>query len=309
MRRHPLGWNAYRLLRKAVKATGITQLPVGGTALRNRLREIDTWFILKRFASQPDPTIHLRGFRMYVAENLGAEWGGDAGSLLALLTDRYEEGTTELFERVLRPGHVVFDVGAHVGYYTLLAARLVGPQGRVYAFEPDPHNFELLQRNIVLNRYRNVVAVPKAVTDRSGTVPLFHSDGDSGMHSLHEDRWSKGSSLLVAATRLDEFVEAEGWPPISVIKMDIEGAEPLAFMGMREVIRRNDTLKLIAELNPARLRSNGSSPEQFLHQLAECGFIVRFIAKRQLKPVAELPSRLAKIQGAGSVNLFCETPR
>jgi precorrin-6B methylase 2 len=80
----------------------------------------------------------------------------------------YEPMTTLAFHTLVQPGDRVVDVGAHVGYFTLLAARLCGPNGRVFAFEPHPDNFRLLERNIRENGAENVTAVRKAVADRAG---------------------------------------------------------------------------------------------------------------------------------------------
>jgi len=129
-----------------------------------------------------------------------------------LLADRYEEGTTLLFKRTLQPGWVVADVGAHVGYYTLLAAQIVGSEGRVFSFEPDPTNFSLLRRNIELNRLRNVVAVPKAVADRDMRLKLFQDPQGNDRHSICLSSYAckHGTSIEVEAITLDEFFESQG---------------------------------------------------------------------------------------------------
>ena len=90
-----------------------------------------------------------------------------------LVRGAWEPFETELFEQALAPGMVVFCLGAHIGYYALLAARRVGPRGRVYAFEPSPENFRLLVKNVEANGYRNVIPVPKAVSNVTGRATLY----------------------------------------------------------------------------------------------------------------------------------------
>jgi tRNA G37 N-methylase Trm5 len=92
---------------------------------------------------------------------------------LQMVNGAWERDTVRLFERILRAGDVVVDIGAHVGYFTLIAARSVGPEGRVYAFEPDPENYALLVRNIELNGYQNIMPIQKAVWN---LTDLFRSE-------------------------------------------------------------------------------------------------------------------------------------
>ena len=94
----------------------------------------------------------------------------------------YERTATGIVQREINEGDVVLDIGANIGYYTLLAARLVGPTGQVIAFEPDQTNFALLRKNVEANGYRNVVLVNKAVSDHNGTAELFLNDANPGDH-------------------------------------------------------------------------------------------------------------------------------
>lgn len=109
----------------------------------------------------------------------------DAQDILNLsINGIYEPLETEVVGREVSAGDVVVDIGAHIGYYTLMLARIVGPCGKVYAFEPDPENFTLLQRNVKENGYRNVVLLQKAVSDRNGSATLYLSDDNSGDHDF-----------------------------------------------------------------------------------------------------------------------------
>jgi FkbM family methyltransferase len=215
----------------------------------------------------------------------------------------YEPGTTKLFELMLRPGMTVVDVGAHVGYYTLLAARLVGDQGRVYAFEPHPDTFKVLCQNVKINRLSNVVAIPKAVDDTIGRKRLFLAHGSSGLHSLYARGLVSPYSIWVDTTTLDAFFAEEGWPPIDLIKMDIEGGEPAALRGMAQLLTRCPTLKLIVEYSPERLKAAGVQPEAFLRQLNTLGF--RLFVVMDDGGLVPADHGVA-VQGREYVNLFCE---
>ncbi len=228
-----------------------------------------------------------------------------------MLTGEYERQTVRLFERLIRKGMIVFDVGAHVGYYTLRAAKLVGPEGRVYAFEPEPENYAILQKNIALNGYRNATLVQKAVTDRSGKVMLFLSGQGNDRHSIHANprRLWREPSTEVATISLDDFMVAEGWPRVDLIKIDIEGAEPLAIQGMCQLLSRSDDLKLIVEFSPESLQAGGFAPSEFLERLAALGFKLRSAeADGVLKPLepAEFTSFISRVADEGVRNLLCE---
>ena len=96
----------------------------------------------------------------------------------------WEPAETALIRSQLKPGDTFIDVGANFGYYTVLASKLVGPTGRVIAFEPDPRSFQLLERNVARNGCTNVVLEQKALADKPGTLTLHVSDSNRGAHSV-----------------------------------------------------------------------------------------------------------------------------
>lgn len=151
----------------------------------------------------------------------------------------YERELQQLVVRTVRPGQVVWDVGANVGFFTLLAATLAGPQGRVVAIEPLPRNLGLLRRHLALNRIGNVSIVPQAVADAPGTA-RFDAGPSPSMGLL---RASGGTEVRV--TTIDELV-AGGMPPPHVVKMDIEGAESRAIAGAAQTLRRHRPVLLLS---------------------------------------------------------------
>jgi len=218
---------------------------------------------------------------------------------IAMLGGSYERETGVLLREIVKPGMTVVDIGAHIGYFTRLLSKAVGPGGRVFAFEPEPENFSLLYLN-TKNR-PNVRPIQAATSDRSGTAFLHVVSGSTGCHSLVG---VSGIPLEVSAVSLDEFITKERVPSISVIKMDIEGAEPLALKGMSELLREG-RCALVMEFNPEALRTGGTAPENFLASLEERGFAVSAILPRGLEPLsAQDPNWNMILEGNASVNIY-----
>jgi len=212
---------------------------------------------------------------------------------------------TELCKRELRPGMRVLDVGANIGYFTLLFARLVGPAGHVYAFEPEPRNLELLQRNVARNGYTNVTAVPKAVSCVSGSQRLYKSPDNLGDHRLAHGMIGR-EWVDVSVVALDEFFASD--VRVDFIKLDIQGAECGALRGARALLARSTPLCLITEFWPAGIRAFGDDPEQYLQELSALGFRICVIgpgSRPQLVPVDEPRALHALVQRDHEVNLFC----
>lgn len=189
--------------------------------------------------------------------------------LFSFLHGTSHKAVARVFKREIKPGMNVLNLGANMGYFTLLASRLVGEQGRVFAFEPAPDNFALLTKNITLNRCNNVIPVQKAVSDKSGQAKLFLRE--SGTHSIYDFRDGREEFITVETVALDEFFEEKDLP-IGFIKMDIEGAETAALNGMANLIKKNRNLKIITEVHADFLKKAGSSLEEFTNKLMEYGF-------------------------------------
>jgi len=156
----------------------------------------------------------------------------------------------EVFRAVtatVKPGMTVIDIGAHIGYYTLLFAKCVGPNGRVVAFEPLPVNFELLKKNIQLNELTYIQTFPQAVFSRNEEIILTVPDDlpHSGDASVYHGRGTK--QFRVPAIALDTFCDSAGLRP-DILKMDVEGAEYDVLIGAERTIGRYRP-KLLIELH------------------------------------------------------------
>jgi FkbM family methyltransferase len=217
----------------------------------------------------------------------------------------YEPGTVKLVKKLLKDGMTFLDLGAHRGYYTLLASKLVGEKGRVFAFEPAPENFALLKTNV--KGRSNVTLVQKAVSNKSGTARFFLSAKNTANHSLY-DTGDNRELVDVEVTSLDDFFKGKD-SKIDFIKMDIEGAELTALEGMAELIKKNGNLKIVTELNPKALEASGCPPVDFLNRLVGYGFKLYLINDER---EAIEPNTVDGIMGLFqdgtqrvSVNLFC----
>lgn len=190
----------------------------------------------------------------------------DAHDTLGLsLNGTYEELETALVTKEVKKGDIVVDIGANIGYYTLLFARLVGDEGKVYAFEPDPASFALLKKNVEKNGYKNVVLVKKAVSDKTGTIKLYICEENKGDHRIYNSG-DKRKYVEIKSTRLDDYF-GEIHENINFIKMDIQGSEGLALKGMADILKRNANLKIILEFWPIGLKRSGTSAAAVLEFL------------------------------------------
>ena len=195
--------------------TGISNTSLIGKILRLPLRLIPPQAVVPILQGP------LRGKRWIVGSGNHGYWLGS-----------YEIGKRALFVRSIPAGTVVYDLGANVGYYTLQASVLAGPQGKVFAFEPLPRNLEYLRRHLALNRIENAVVIDAAVADRSGTV-RFEEDA-----STSKGRIGAQGGLEVRAIALDDWIDQGKLPPPNLLKIDIEGAELQALQGARKALSR-----------------------------------------------------------------------
>lgn len=210
---------------------------------------------------------------------------------LELLTKRHEIETRRQLTRLMRPGMVILDVGAHVGYYTRLFAVGTGDSGRVIAFEPHPRTHRTLQDN--LRRLDNVTALQVAVAESAGQAELYDYLMMSASGSLHYDeamaalqREQMGESDVaprrqdgfemqkyrVATAAIDQCLAEMNIKQVDLVKMDIEGAEMGALRGMRQTIARSPGLILVMEYNPQALQAFGHEPTDALRETLEMGF-------------------------------------
>ena len=255
------------------------------------------WFAGKRLTARW--LASGRGVRV----NLGGQSAYIHPFTIAYGIHNWEPYTAELFQNALKPGSTVLDIGAHHGYFSLLAARCVGKEGRVYAFEPVPQNFQILKTNIELNHLTNVTPVNKAVSDRCTTVPFFYRRDTGVGGSLFPTNRPNECTVPVESITIDAFLAGES---VDVVKMDIEGGESFALEGMNKTLFQSKCLLLIVEFIPGLLQRAGVNPEEFLAQLDKAGFECQLINEelRCLQPL--VPDVALSNEYSGETrNLYC----
>jgi FkbM family methyltransferase len=173
----------------------------------------------------------------------GYRWTFDATSNNEAILGMWELNMQSVYAKYLRPGDVVFDLGAHQGFLAMLAARLVGAAGRVYAFEASPSNCSKMKRNIELNGVRNCTAIHAAVSDHDGTRELSHSIHDNANTYLASSPYFVNQpSVTVPAVSLDDYVRQQELQLPDFVKIDVEGAEYDALKGAECVLARKRPL-------------------------------------------------------------------
>jgi FkbM family methyltransferase len=229
--------------------------------------------------------LSIQGNKMYVNPS------STAIGLRLLMNGTHEKLETELFEKMAQDSMVVVDIGANIGYYTLIAAKLVGNKGIVYAFEPEPSNYKLLCENIAINGYANIVPIQKAVSNTTGKATLYVDKAIGDVSSFAKDNvltHSKNVDCLEVETiTLDDFFERTvGDDRIDLMKIDVEGAEELVIDGAERVLR-NNRLKIFMEFMPDQLTKAGTDPLKLLYKLQNYGFAIKLLndGKQVLEPV------------------------
>ncbi|MEK6223121.1 MAG: FkbM family methyltransferase [Chloroflexota bacterium] len=184
-----------------------------------------------------------------------------AGGLLAGVTSEidlksekdYWLGTYEIdlqnaLSALVRPGMVAYDVGANVGYVSLILGKLVGEEGQVVCLEANPENVKRLEKNLQLNeKLSQFTLIGKAVADKSGAIEFFvHESDDMGKVAGSAGRQENYTeALAIQAVSLDDLVYKDNLPAPHLIKIDIEGGEVLAFPGMQQLLKKTQPLVLV----------------------------------------------------------------
>jgi FkbM family methyltransferase len=189
----------------------------------------------------------------------------------------YGELDTKIIKKQLNENDIVIDVGANIGYYTLLSAKSVGNAGRVFAFEPEPENFKLLQKNIKVNNYKNTITENYAVSNTNGKISLFLAKNGIVGHRIYDSDDCSDSILVNKITLDDYFTKLNLLDKINFVKIDVEGFEFGVLKGMVKIIEKSKNLKLFVEFNRISLEEAGFNPKEMLDFLYERNFKIYFL--------------------------------
>lgn len=193
-----------------------------------------------------------------------------------LTTGIWEPALTRLLTQTLKAGMTVVDVGANAGYYTLLAAAVTGPRGRVIAFEADARSADILERNLELNGvgervtlFRNCVREQRKTVDERGSVQNERAQSIS----VADQNRSLFRHPQLEAVALDDAIEGA----VDFLKIDADGAEPAIFEGMKKLVARSPRLTILMEFNTAAMRSAKVDPSEFHAHISRLGFEIRLV--------------------------------
>jgi FkbM family methyltransferase len=198
---------------------------------------------------------------------------------------RYEPGETAFVVESLKPGMVFVDIGANIGYYSTLAAKIVGNAGVVHAIEPEPHNFELLAANATTNRLQNISCHNVALGAEPGTLELFRSGTNYGDHRVYGGGDRGAGVIAVPVKTLDDLLQEHAGRAPDFIKMDVQGFEYSVLQGMTGTLEGRHPLTLLTEFWPHGIEQAGGSPAVYFNTLVAAGFSVFQLVERDLSPI------------------------
>lgn len=229
--------------------------------------------VIRRIVRGAKSSLGLGGHRKRL-KTVRLDWGvqmkcGSDYSQRRLLEQRqWEPHLSKVFFDVVKPGDLVVDVGANIGYFSLLGSKLVGPEGRVVAFEPSLRCFRRLCEHLVMNRCDNVIPLNLALSDAQKALVLSQPpDYNEGVGTLRPvEDWAKE---LVVATTLDNLLPPELWARVSVVKIDTEGWDYFCLRGMEQRLASHRPV-ILAEINAAfyedlaSIHGDGWTPKQMI---------------------------------------------
>jgi FkbM family methyltransferase len=190
-----------------------------------------------------------------------------------LSSKAYEPHVTKQIRSILRNGDVFLDLGANLGFFTMMASSILKTTGKVIAFEPNPQNVQLIYQSMHFGKVSNVMLHPFAASDSTGIVRFVTRGSNGGIVTPHSQEQTH--VFLVQAVVVDDILRSE--PRIDLIKMDTEAHEPAALRGMVRLIEKHRP-KIITEFHPWALRlNNPEPPEEYLRLILKLGYRMSII--------------------------------
>jgi FkbM family methyltransferase len=314
----PQGWLLFRTGPDAVEATvsvhrlSVQLLPPGlRTAEASPARPLAPTPNWSRFYGAPGGPLDVR-LRVREFERLTApvrhEWvegltlvlhPREQSSRAVYVSGLYEPNTAVVLKRLLAPGSIFLDVGANIGLFTLLGARWVGDTGRVISFEPSERERRRLEEHVAINRLSNVTIVDQAVGAHDGTVDLRVAQAEyAGLNTVGETFCYPGVQVVetrrVPQVKLDRVVEQEGLRALSVVKLDIEGAEYSALQGAEHILRVHRPVFIIEIVVAALRLTGGATPEAIARLLKAASY--------RLYTISEETAALSPVDGLEGID-------
>ncbi len=223
--------------------------------------------------------------------------------MYAAFKNRQDQFEIELLKKHLKPGDVVLDIGANIGYYAEFISKLVGEKGRVHCFEPDTSNFKHLQDRCT--GISNLVVNNTAVGPKTEKLKIYTSKQLNVDHRTYEPE-DYDAVLEIDAVSIDDYLKGKE-QKVHLIKMDIQGFEMQAMQGMKDTLKNNPGLKIISEFWPYGLRKAGSSALAYFEFLQQQGFEVQLLKNKTLETLsAEKVKALNELGEATYFNILAQ---
>ena len=220
----------------------------------------------------------------------------------------WEPEETKFLKSVIKKGSIVVDIGAHIGYYTLLFSKWVGPKGKVFSFEPDTNNFKLLSKNILANQSKNVRAYNKAISNQDDTTFLYLNSENTGDNRIldfyADDLDSSRKKIKVECARLDSVFPSE--QRINVVKIDVQGSEMMVLQGMDKFFDNSLEQYMLIEFWPFAIEKSGFAPKEMLQKIEKMGFEILFFQNDNLVPFSVDHESVQNFLPDDSINLICK---
>lgn len=205
----------------------------------------------------------------------------------------FEAGDIRVLGTLIPQGSVVIDVGANIGFFSQRFASWVGESGKVIAVEPEEVNFKRLRRMVLRQRIGTVVETVQAVAaERAGSLKLKINSANPADHRIADE------GMAVRAVCLDELLAERGWPTVSLVKIDVQGAEERVLLGVRKLIDKFHPAFFI-EIDDTILRTMGSSAERIFHLMAGLGYGIYRIQNRQISSTVSIPEAVSLCHNGG----------
>lgn len=196
-----------------------------------------------------------------------------------------EKRETILFKDIIKDSQVFVDIGANIGYYSMIAGRLMSQTGMIYAYEPEPYTYSILCKNVQMNGYRNINTFNLAISDKKGYATLWTNNRDIALASMSKNNVSLilntrkvNQEIRVRTFRLDDLFKDK---KIDIIKIDTQGAEGLILEGAKEIMKSD--VKILTEFWIEGLREMGTDPLELLRKVQGYGFKVYLIKEEGIE--------------------------
>ena len=288
-------YKIYKILKKVIGGKGLTK-----------------YSSIKEFKQNIEDGAHSE----YVTINGNKLYLDSSDSLRLSVKKEFEPETTDLIQKNIFSGNIVVDIGANIGFFTLIMANNVKKEGKVFSFEPELENYKLLEKNVKENNLENIILENKAVGNKNGNTEMYLASQENNIYSqsMHRIFSSKivsqnSTPITIKIIKLDDFFEKlDLIKKIDLIKIDVEGAEFDVLKGMNKILDSNKDLKIIMEFSLENLQDFGSKPDEVVDFLLKKNFKLWKINEneKKLDEIFNIEDIKKLDDERNGLNIFCQ---